>query len=584
MDSLTTVAVIGSPFSERFILIAKLLEHGYKVKGPDGEFMYGDVYIDWERLYYQSCDQDDVDYESMLSAIIPGCDAVVCSGFVQDNGAADNSTESDNFASLVDMSTRFGVRRLICVPCFGPLQEDKGAGCSGNSTADPFKRSSESISLFEEYLPEVASDGLTTITVRSDHAFVYAPQKKLELIISVFQAQTIETRRVTVFASKRERITTDPRGTHQIVDHGAFPDRWYQETQSGISHIAMESMFDICLYLLGDSVKDICAKFWPHLVSGQIHLNRYPALRRNIALKERPYFPVVLNIRRRIARARWVMRRLFDVFMMMILFHIWPEQTYRFSTRNLLPGKANRLSMESKPEIPYELMEAGTSDILRMKEINLIGRGSSFDIRAVEKLDGPIYLISFWSPIESTRDVTYVMARKRVLKLLKEMDYRFLSVHTHGTDKSGKRFPMTDTWETSSYRDLFSGEDKCIAIAETGYCPPLLPPFLHWTPTGSVLPAVCGLSFFAERTNVYGWDFYLESSPEDMSYWQLFFNMYKYKPDINRSRNHFECAMLNFYYGYHLSRLPNIKVHGYLGKLERHERLIRRIERVLFNP
>ena len=68
-----------------------------------------------------------------------------------------------------------------------------------------------------------------------------------------------------------------------------------------------------------------------------------------------------------------------------------------------------------------------------------------------------------------------------------------------------------------------------------------------------------------------------------MSYWQLFFNMYKSKLDIGKSTEHFESALINFYYGYQLSKLPNFKIHGYMGQLGKHHKLIQRIERVLFN-
>jgi hypothetical protein len=91
------------------------------------------------------------------------------------------------------------------------------------------------------------------------------------------------------------------------------------------------------------------------------------------------------------------------------------------------------------------------------------------------------------------------------------------------------------------------------------------------------------LSFFAEKINVYGWDFYMDSSPKKMNYWSVFFNMYKYKLDMKRSKNHFESVLINFYCGYQFSKLPNINIHGYMGQLSKHEKLIKRIERVLFN-
>jgi hypothetical protein len=68
-----------------------------------------------------------------------------------------------------------------------------------------------------------------------------------------------------------------------------------------------------------------------------------------------------------------------------------------------------------------------------------------------------------------------------------------------------------------------------------------------------------------------------------MGYWQLLFKMYKYKFDTRSWKVQFEHALINFYYGYQLSKLPNFNIYGYLGQLDKHEKLIKRIERVLFN-
>ena len=269
----------------------------------------------------------------------------------------------------------------------------------------------------------------------------------------------------------------------------------------------------------------------------------------------------------------------------MILFHIWPEQVYRFSSRKLLPSKSNKYTKASKPNIPFNLLKSKCSKIKKIKEINVVARGDSFDIKNLEKLDGPIFLVSFWSPIKiSNSRITYVIGRKKVVKLLKEMGKKVLSVEVYGIGKDGEPYPLDRHWGTTSFLDLFD-DRYCfrISVAENVYLPPLLPPQAHWTPIGSFLPALCALSFFAEKINIYGWDFYLESSPSEMSYWQLFFNLYKYKPDCRRSKNHFESALINFYYGYKLSMHPNINNYGYLGQLGKHKKLIKRIERVLFN-
>ena len=68
-------------------------------------------------------------------------------------------------------------------------------------------------------------------------------------------------------------------------------------------------------------------------------------------------FPVVWNILRSIKDNLKILFRFKDVAMMMLLFQIWPEQTYRFSTRKLLPPKKNRFSKNAKPIIPFNILE-----------------------------------------------------------------------------------------------------------------------------------------------------------------------------------------------------------------------------------
>ena len=129
-------------------------------------------------------------------------------------------------------------------------------------------------------------------------------------------------------------------------------------------------------------------------------------------------------------------------------------------------------------------------------------------------------------------------------------------------------------------RLLFNEKCKIISVYKTVY--PVSRSPWPWIPTGSGLVTIGALYHIAKKINVYGWDFYLTSSPAKMNYWKLFFNTYDYQLD-KRSRNHFECMLINLYYGYHMSKLPNVKVHGFLGQLDKHKKMIDRIERVLFD-
>ena len=181
-------------------------------------------------------------------------------------------------------------------------------------------------------------------------------------------------------------------------------------------------------------------------------------------------------------------------------------------------------------------------------------------------------------------NMTYVVGRENAIRMLKKNGNKVISVVTYGTNEDGNYYPLNKGWVTPSYLNLFD-HDQCyrMSVVDKITQPPLLKSYPNWAPCGSFLPSLCTLLNFADKINVYGWDFYLNSSPENMGYWELLFNMYEYKADVNRSYNHFESALINFYYGYQLSKLPNMKIHGYLGKLGKHHKLIKRIERVLFN-
>jgi len=325
--------------------------------------------------------------------------------------------------------------------------------------------------------------------------------------------------------------------------------------------------------------------------------------------------------------------RLKDVLMMQVLFHIWPEQTYRFSTRKLLPCKKNRYPKELRPIIPYDLLKNESSNIPRMKEIYLIGRGSSFDKNNLKDIKEPIFLAPAWGPLRIDRkgkifhpidfsidkgkmkmvghkrvavkiqgpteelfddhpdkeyrqdNITYINNRPPFVKRFKKNGNNVISIHPHAIDEKGNPYPIS--FMNAPNPSIFDNKQcRRIALAEKIYKPPLLFPYPNWAPTYSFLPTLCALSFFADKINVYGWDCYLDTSPKNMNYWELFFNMYKMKYhdfSVFGSKNFFEMALVNFYFGYQLSKLPNINICSHMGELDKHEKLMKRIERVFFN-
>ena len=84
--------------------------------------------------------------------------------------------------------------------------------------------------------------------------------------------------------------------------------------------------------------------------------------------------------------------RVTDVMMMIILLHLSPSHVFKFSTRKFLPNKLNRFSKNSRPTDPYKLIKSKSSKIKFMKEINVVGLGSSFDYNNLRKMKGPTFL------------------------------------------------------------------------------------------------------------------------------------------------------------------------------------------------
>ena len=71
--------------------------------------------------------------------------------------------------------------------------------------------------------------------------------------------------------------------------------------------------------------------------------------------------PLIWSILKKLKDQLLILLRLKDVFMMMILFHIWPKQTYRFSTREITSlVKKYRHSMDKKTIPPYQIIAPKT--------------------------------------------------------------------------------------------------------------------------------------------------------------------------------------------------------------------------------
>ena len=312
--------------------------------------------------------------------------------------------------------------------------------------------------------------------------------------------------------------------------------------------------------------------------------------------------------------------RIFCVISMIIALHICPGQTYRFSSRKLLPSKKFRMTKKDVGNVPYRFLSNESSTFEEINEANAVSPGTSFDLNKLKNVQKPTYLLSFWNSLlidedgdiaYSTKDnnkvfkfwsskvvghninikknakykeyinsnITYVVGDNTdLIKKLSEAGHKVLVVNVI-RKKNSMNKELKDKKDFNKYDHK---NVKEISILDEIINYPTEKPHPGYTQTGSVIPFLSAISFFSKKINVFGWDFFLEESPEDMNYLKLITKLYSNKLDFLRSGTHFEEALINFYLGYKLSLNEKFIIHSHMGKLKKHKSLMNKIEKVFF--
>ncbi len=548
-----TIFIAGSPNYAGAVFVRKCLKAGHTVKAQEG-YVYRNDIFSVSDLDTICNDNLNIIYggsgnKEKLREIVTGCDVIIY--FVQTGSEHDSKFDFDAFISMVDNAKDCGVQRFIYV-----------SSCFVDNT------------LYAEYLKKNALDDLIVIIVDDSEIDSNQSEQKRKISVGIYSKYAADNHKVTLFGKKQKGIF-----------NMWISRRWYTSSDVKSEDSNADCKAELYLALSELPAKKLEGKMWPYIVACQIFLNRSNVYKKISRILRNPY--AVLYGRIIGEKGEYYkVRRIFDMLAMMFLIHFWPEQTYRFSTRKLLPPKERRYRVNDRPIIPCELLASRTSDIPRMKEANIVLRGSSFNLQNLEKLpDFPTFLVSFWEPVQTKKEVTYIMNRTKNALRLGKLGHKVIHIEVCMMDYDGNITPSDavhkDTWYKQFVED---GTCKRISILENLYYGVPKPPYPVWAPLVSGIHGIIALSFFAEKLNVYGWDHYLESSPDTMGYWKLYSHLCNnLVNNITISFGLLEATLTNLYYGYHLSKLSNINIHGYLGQLGRHEKLIGKLERVLFN-
>ena len=551
---LQNILIAGNPTRAGAVLVRKCLKTGHTVKTQEGYIYRRDIFsgYDIDTICNDNLNiiDDDLGNNGKLSEIVTGCNVIIY--FAQTGSEHDAEFDYDVFLSMVDNAKECGVQRFIYVSSYFI-----------NST------------LFVKNLKKSALDNLTVIIVNDSEVGSNQSEQKREMLVEMISKHATSNHKITLFGKKQK-------DTFNLW----FPRKWYSSSDVKSEDSYADCKAELFLALSELPGKKLIRKMWTYIVTCESFLNRTDATKKISRILRNPYAAFYGRIIGEKGE-HYKVRRISEMLAMMFLIQFWPEQTYRFSTRKCLPPKERRYRLSDRPIIPCELVESRTSDIPKMKEANIVLRGSSFDIKQLEKLpDLPTFLVSFWEPVQTKKEVTYVMGRSKNALRLGKLGHKVIHNEVCMMGDDGNITPSDFSHKEPPWYNQFVEDGTCkrISILENLYYGVPKPPYPVWTPLTSGIHGIISLSYFAEKLNVYGWDHYLESSPDSMSYWQFYFNLCnQFRDNIDGSKYTLETAVVNYYYGYHLSKLPNIKIYGYLGQLGRHEKLIGKLERVLFN-
>ena len=304
--------------------------------------------------------------------------------------------------------------------------------------------------------------------------------------------------------------------------------------------------------------------------------------------------------------------RFLNVLMMMITLYSFSSQTFKFSKRKFLPSKNNKINRLEARSVPYELIENESFNLPNLDEVDAVGIGSSFDLNNLIKISRPTFLLSFFDSLKVDKygnisyffsqikcghklnykenedysiyknpNIFYVCSDLLAAKKLNEHGHNIFFINTYTKDIENKIVWGNDKINFKKFLKIENS--TVITLQEKIMKYSLNNTDTKWAQTGSVIPFLAAISFCAKKINVYGWDFFLKKSPEKMSQIEILKNMYSNKIDFLRSNTHFEEALINFYYGYYFSINKKFNIYSYMGKLQKHKKLIDKIENVFFN-
>ncbi len=316
-----------------------------------------------------------------------------------------------------------------------------------------------------------------------------------------------------------------------------------------------------------------------------------------------------------------------NVHLMIIFLRLFPNYIYKLSKREVLPTPKKKISLKHLKFPPFEVINSKSDLLPKVKEVNFVSTGCK-DFSFLHNTNVPTYLSAFWDTLKiddngnilykpefyhpsfyqfnkdqkkvnslkdyRNKNITYIHNVTFALKKIKDRGHKVIAFISNYEDLNGNFYENSEEVNIKPVLEGYKNYNHFLEIeniqkinfVEKIFKPANLPPSKKWfkgfPPVSSLWAYLSVIFNYAEKINVYGWDFYLNKSPKKMSSFELLNKIYNYKLDTKYSNFLFEAGLLNLYYGLKFSENPKININGFMGDLENHKKLINDIEKVFF--
>jgi len=299
------------------------------------------------------------------------------------------------------------------------------------------------------------------------------------------------------------------------------------------------------------------------------------------------------TISRKLTSLRYKINRKISIYFMELALDLYPEYVTYFSlSRHQLPRKNERMKKTNNVLDDLVIID---DDGFHADEVNLIIRGKSFDLERSNIRENVYFLNGTMSNnIQNVLDEnpnnyatkrvlrpfafpsTYVGSNGRDAKIYMENNVPIIFID-RVMNIDGELIRLSDYPEDIENYCSNRNDSFFIQVYHRSRCSTIRP--------GSGIVAILTLSQLSKKLNIFGWDFYMDSSPKHLNHRQALKNLHVNEWDKLTAR-HFEMAVMQWLYAYRLQELKqelkHVTVNGYLKDVSYHSRLVNKISRIYY--